>query len=255
MQGDSPSDPMVRPCADDCPVDNRREPFWKQKHPASKLAIGRPGGFSGAAAPDPIPNSAVKRSSAHDTPSQDAGKSVAARSANRKPNPSLTHQNQPSRPASRNTIRRCPRTPSSACRTASVSVKRPRPPQDLPRTRTTLKRERRARARDPRPPIPFEPGRRTLRRLAIGRPVGFRRAAAPEGASAPPGASLKDPPIVPHPAVLRAGPQESRILSTGSSRSSTGGASLSPIRNFRRSAALRPISRQGCAMTVRRGVK
>lgn len=48
------------------------------------LAICRPGGSSGAAAPDPIPNSAVKRSSAYDTSSQDAGKSVAARSANRK---------------------------------------------------------------------------------------------------------------------------------------------------------------------------
>ena len=49
-----------------------------------QLAICRPGGSSGAAAPDPIPNSAVKRPSAHDTSSQDAGKSVAARSANRK---------------------------------------------------------------------------------------------------------------------------------------------------------------------------
>ncbi len=46
-------------------------------------AFGRPGGSSEAAAPDPIPNSAVKRLSAHDTSSQDAGKSVAARSAKR----------------------------------------------------------------------------------------------------------------------------------------------------------------------------
>ena len=33
----------------------------------------RPGGYGGAAAPDPIPNSAVKRSSADGTSSQDAG--------------------------------------------------------------------------------------------------------------------------------------------------------------------------------------
>ena len=59
-----------------------------------QLAICRPGGSSGAAAPDPIPNSAVKRPSAHDTSSQDAGKSVAARSANRKASPS-SQKNQP----------------------------------------------------------------------------------------------------------------------------------------------------------------
>ena len=33
----------------------------------------RPGDYSGVAAPDPIPNSAVKRPSADGTPSQDAG--------------------------------------------------------------------------------------------------------------------------------------------------------------------------------------
>ncbi len=43
-------------------------------HPASrKHALRRPGGYGGAAAPDPIPNSAVKRSSANGTSSQDAG--------------------------------------------------------------------------------------------------------------------------------------------------------------------------------------
>lgn len=36
-------------------------------------ALRRPGGSGGAAAPDPIPNSAVKRSSADGTSSQDAG--------------------------------------------------------------------------------------------------------------------------------------------------------------------------------------
>ena len=41
---------------------------------ASRLrAFCRPGGYGGAAAPDPIPNSAVKRSSANGTSSQDAG--------------------------------------------------------------------------------------------------------------------------------------------------------------------------------------
>lgn len=35
--------------------------------------LRRPGGYGGAAAPDPIPNSAVKRSSANGTSSQDAG--------------------------------------------------------------------------------------------------------------------------------------------------------------------------------------
>jgi hypothetical protein len=35
--------------------------------------LRRPGDFSGVAAPDPIPNSAVKRPSADGTPSQDAG--------------------------------------------------------------------------------------------------------------------------------------------------------------------------------------
>lgn len=41
--------------------------------PASLRAFRRPGGYGGAAAPDPIPNSAVKRSSADGTSSQDAG--------------------------------------------------------------------------------------------------------------------------------------------------------------------------------------
>ncbi len=65
-----------------------------------RFAIGRPGGYSGAAAPDPIPNSAVKRPSAYDTSSQDAGKSVAARSANRKTFPSSSSQDHPKTPRS-----------------------------------------------------------------------------------------------------------------------------------------------------------
>ena len=48
---------------------------------------GRPGGHGGERTPDPIPNSAVKTPSAYDTASQDAGKSVAARSSN----PASTH--------------------------------------------------------------------------------------------------------------------------------------------------------------------
>ncbi len=44
-----------------------------RQNPASHHAFRRPGGHGGAAAPDPIPNSAVKRSSADGTSSQDAG--------------------------------------------------------------------------------------------------------------------------------------------------------------------------------------
>src|SRR4051812_30496539 len=45
------------------------------------LWFGRPGGHGGGTTPDPIPNSTVKTSSAHDTAAQAAGKSVAARSS------------------------------------------------------------------------------------------------------------------------------------------------------------------------------
>ena len=47
----------------------------RHKNTASRFehAFCRPGGYGGAAAPDPIPNSAVKRSSADGTSSQDAG--------------------------------------------------------------------------------------------------------------------------------------------------------------------------------------
>lgn len=42
--------------------------------PASQLiALSRPGGYGGVAAPVPIPNTAVKRPSANGTSSQDAG--------------------------------------------------------------------------------------------------------------------------------------------------------------------------------------
>ena len=44
-----------------------------QKQLLEQRALCRPGGYGGAAAPDPIPNSAVKRSSADGTSSQDAG--------------------------------------------------------------------------------------------------------------------------------------------------------------------------------------
>ena len=43
--------------------------------------LRRPGGHGGGTAPDPIPNSDVKTTSAHDTAPQGAGKSVAARSS------------------------------------------------------------------------------------------------------------------------------------------------------------------------------
>jgi hypothetical protein len=49
------------------PADGTKNSFSKQH------ALCRPGGYGGAAAPDPIPNSAVKRSSADGTSSQDAG--------------------------------------------------------------------------------------------------------------------------------------------------------------------------------------
>ena len=48
------------------------------------LAFSRPGGHRGVPPPVPIPNTAVKRPSAYGTSSQDAGESVAARSAKRK---------------------------------------------------------------------------------------------------------------------------------------------------------------------------
>lgn len=44
-----------------------------EKQLLEQRALCRPGGYGGAAAPDPIPNSAVKRSSADGTSSQDAG--------------------------------------------------------------------------------------------------------------------------------------------------------------------------------------
>ena len=40
---------------------------------SQKSVIRRPGGYGGASIPDPIPNSAVKRSSANGTMSQDLG--------------------------------------------------------------------------------------------------------------------------------------------------------------------------------------
>lgn len=46
---------------------------WHRKQLLEQRALCRPGGYGGAAAPDPIPNSAVKRSSADGTSSQDAG--------------------------------------------------------------------------------------------------------------------------------------------------------------------------------------
>jgi hypothetical protein len=50
-----------------------RRDGWHRKQLLEQRAFCRPGGYGGAAAPDPIPNSAVKRSSADGTSSQDAG--------------------------------------------------------------------------------------------------------------------------------------------------------------------------------------
>lgn len=61
-----------------CPVGRQRR-VHKDKRgqkplPASQcFALSRPGGHGGAAAPVPIPNTAVKRPSANGTSSQDAG--------------------------------------------------------------------------------------------------------------------------------------------------------------------------------------
>ena len=60
---------VLIPCAHH-DSDGRRE---RQTASRLKRALCRPGGYGGAAAPDPIPNSAVKRSSADGTASQDAG--------------------------------------------------------------------------------------------------------------------------------------------------------------------------------------
>ncbi len=49
--------------------------------PSEPNDLRRPGGFCETTRPDPIPNSAVKRPSAHGTVSQDPGESVAARPA------------------------------------------------------------------------------------------------------------------------------------------------------------------------------
>ena len=56
----------------------RQCPFPKD---TASNALSRPGGHCEGPAPDPMPNSAVKSLRANDTSSQDAGKSVAARSA------------------------------------------------------------------------------------------------------------------------------------------------------------------------------
>ena len=55
------------------PYAHREHDGWRRKQLLEQRAFCRPGGYGGAAAPDPIPNSAVKRSSADGTSSQDAG--------------------------------------------------------------------------------------------------------------------------------------------------------------------------------------
>ena len=98
----------------------------------SLLALRRPGGHCGAAAPDPIPNSAVKRPSAYDTSSQDAGKSVAARSAKRKHHPPQKHPATPLAPHRRGALcvlataerRDCARPPTQRPRDAPPQGRR-----------------------------------------------------------------------------------------------------------------------------------
>ena len=56
--------------------DDQRRVQKNRRKPASfsqNIALSRPGGYGGAAAPVPIPNTAVKRPSANGTSSQDAG--------------------------------------------------------------------------------------------------------------------------------------------------------------------------------------
>lgn len=55
------------------PYAKRRRRLGTKTASRFERAFCRPGGYGGAAAPDPIPNSAVKRSSADGTSSQDAG--------------------------------------------------------------------------------------------------------------------------------------------------------------------------------------
>ena len=54
-------------------ANRKRRRLGTKKQLLEQRAFCRPGGYGGAAAPDPIPNSAVKRSSADGTSSQDAG--------------------------------------------------------------------------------------------------------------------------------------------------------------------------------------
>jgi hypothetical protein len=55
-------------------IDLRVRPGIRQNlHSARYGWAGRPGGFGGGPAPDPIPNSAVKTPSAHGTASQGVG--------------------------------------------------------------------------------------------------------------------------------------------------------------------------------------
>ena len=78
-RADAPSKTMRR-CAieDDAQTP---EPDPRDNANVAQGWLRQPGGHGGGTTPDPIPNSDVKTTSAHDTAPQGAGKSVAARSS------------------------------------------------------------------------------------------------------------------------------------------------------------------------------
>jgi len=76
------------------------------RHRSRCGGLRQPGGHGGGTAPDPIPNSDVKPTSAYDTAPQGAGKSVAARSSEPPPHTNYAHT------IHRHTMRR--RSPNTA---------------------------------------------------------------------------------------------------------------------------------------------
>ena len=105
--------------------------------PSEPNDLRRPGGFCETTRPDPIPNSAVKRPSAHGTVSQDPGESVAARPAKIASIHSKRHTN--SKTAPRNTSA----GPSRVSAGRSAVANGPVPTRDA----------------EPRHPFPSEPAR------------------------------------------------------------------------------------------------
>ncbi len=81
VAGNPPSKPMRGPAI---------EADAGARHRSRCGGLRQPGGHGGGTAPDPIPNSDVKPTSAYDTAPQGAGKSVAARSS--EPPPPQPHR-------------------------------------------------------------------------------------------------------------------------------------------------------------------